>query len=366
MNNRLINILVDGSHLTKDRGTAGVQHEGNSTLLRIKFDESWDNLAKSVTWWNAKGLNPVVRVLTVDMLEDINTSTQIYLCPIPAEPLTEAGMCTFVIDGFLDGKRQRSISDQLKVTAAPYAANAGTTADPTPTQAEQLQVQIDSFKGEIQNAVIASREALQNAEEARQSAAVATAGATRAEIAASDAESYSSHPPVVNAATGYWQEWNGVKYVDTGHYSVGPQGEKGERGFRGEQGVQGVQGEPGATGVQGIQGPAGVQGLKGDRGERGAQGESGATGPRGMQGIQGVQGIQGERGERGIQGEVGPMGPQGVQGPAGPQGIAGVAIQTSGYVNFSVTADGVLQCTYTGDEAPSYSINADGHLVLTV
>ena len=363
---RRIEVRVDGSHLTKDSATAGVQHEANSTLLRIKFDESWDGMAKSVTWWNANGLNPVVRVLTADMLEDINTNTRVYLCPIPGEPLEVAGMCTLVIDGFLDGKRQRSVSDQLKVTAAPYAAYAGSAADPTPTQAEQLQVQIDRFMGNIQNASLASREALQSAEDARQSAVVASTGAMRAEIAANDAESYSSHPPIVNSATGYWQAWDGAQYVDTVHYSVGPQGAKGERGFRGEQGVQGVQGDIGPQGIQGIQGPAGVQGARGERGERGAQGENGATGPRGLQGIQGVQGIQGERGERGIQGETGPMGPQGVQGPAGPQGIAGVAIQTAGYVNFSVTADGVLQCTYTGDEAPSYSINADGHLVLTV
>ena len=363
---RRIEVKVDGSHITKDSGTAGVQHEANSTLLRIKFDESWDGMAKSVTWWNANGLNPVVRVLTADMLEDINTNTRIYLCPIPGEPLEEAGMCTLVIDGFLDGKRQRSVSDQLKVMPAPYAEYAGSAADPTPTQAEQLQAQIDTILGDIQNVVLASKEASQSAEYALQSAVEATAGATRAETAASDAESYSSHPPVVNAVTGYWQAWDGARYVDTEHYSVGPPGAKGERGFRGEQGVQGVQGEPGAPGIQGMQGPAGVPGVKGDPGERGAQGEIGATGPRGLQGIQGVQGIQGERGERGMQGEVGPMGPQGVQGPAGPQGIAGVAIQTSGYVNFSVTADGVLQCTYTGDEAPSYSINADGHLVLTV
>lgn len=182
MNNRIINILVDGSHLTKDRGTAGVQYEGNSTVLRIKFDESWDKLAKSVTWWNAKGLNPVARVLTVDMLEDIKTSTRVYLCPIPAEPLTEAGMCTFVIDGFLDGKRQRSISDQLKVTAAPYAANAGATADPTPTQAEQLQVQMERILPDIQANTV-------RAETAR---TVAESAAARAEAARYGAEGNST------------------------------------------------------------------------------------------------------------------------------------------------------------------------------
>lgn len=189
--NRTINILVDGSHLTKDRGTAGVQHEGNSTVLRITFDESWDNLAKSVTWWNAKGLNPVVRVLTVDMLEDIKTSTRVYRCPIPAEPLTEAGMCTFVIDGFLDGKRQRSVSDQLKVTAAPYAANAGAAADPTPTQAEQLQVQIEAVVANIRRAVEASGAAdtaFATAQAAQLIAAAATAAAEEATQAAKNAQ----------------------------------------------------------------------------------------------------------------------------------------------------------------------------------
>lgn len=182
MNNRQINIVVDGSHLTKDRGTAGVQHEGNSTVLRIKFDETWDNLAKSVTWWNARGLNPVVRVLTADMLEDIKTSTRVYLCPIPAEPLTEAGMCTFVIDGFLDGKRQRSISDQLKVTAAPYAAQAGNAADPTPTQAEQLQAQIERILPDIQENTVRAETARTGAESA----------AARAEEARSSSEGNST------------------------------------------------------------------------------------------------------------------------------------------------------------------------------
>lgn len=122
---RVIEISVDGSHLTKDNGTAGVQHEANSTTLRIEFDESWDNLAKHLTWWDAKGQNCVKRILTVDLLEDIEQSTRVYLTTIPGEALAEAGMCTFVIDGYLNGKRQRSFEDKLKVVAAHYAEHAG-------------------------------------------------------------------------------------------------------------------------------------------------------------------------------------------------------------------------------------------------
>ena len=47
----------------------------------------------------------------------------------------------------------------------------------------------------------------------------------------------------------------------------------------------------------------------------------------------------------------------------GPRGLNGVAVQTSGYVAFNVTEDGILQCTYSGDAQPNYYINDEGHLI---
>lgn len=187
-------------------------------------------------------------------------------------------------------------------------------------------------------------------------AAEANAHANAAEAAAENAASYAIHQPIVGGNAN-WMVWDGSAYVDSGMPSYGPQGEKGERGERGD------------TGATGATGPQGVQGEKGDTGEKGEQGEIGLRGPqgiRGIQGIQGAQGIQGEKGTKGDQGAVGPRGPQGVQGPEGPRGISGVMVETTGYVNFSVSEDGMLMCTYTGDEVPAYSINADGYLILEV
>lgn len=70
------------------------------------------------------------------------------------------------------------------------------------------------------------------------------------------------------------------------------------------------------------------------------------------------------QGAVGPQGEAGPQGPQGVQGPQGERGINGVAVEATGFISFNVTEDGILQCIYSGDEAPDLSINADGHLIL--
>ena len=77
------------------------------------------------------------------------------------------------------------------------------------------------------------------------------------------------------------------------------------------------------------------------------------------------------RGATGSQGVAGVQGPQGVQGPKGDTGTA-VAVETQGMYYFNVDNNsssptfGHLFLTYTGQEAPSFSINQQGHLVWTV
>lgn len=185
---RIIEVKVNGNYLFKDNKNAGVQYEANVTSLRIEFDAGWDGYAKKVTFWDAVGGNPVERTLTTDLLEDITSSTRIYLCPIPGEPMLIAGNMTFVIDGYVDGKRQRSISDKLRVKEAPFKETAGEPAEPTPTQAEQLQAEIDSIKGTIQNAAQSAEDARASAEAAKNSEIVADSAKDAAETALVKAE----------------------------------------------------------------------------------------------------------------------------------------------------------------------------------
>lgn len=68
---------------------------------------------------------------------------------------------------------------------------------------------------------------------------------------------------------------------------------------------------------------------------------------------------------------VGLQGPQGPQGPKGDTGTA-VAVETTGMYYFNVDNDsssptfGHLFLTYTGSQAPNFTINAQGHLIWTV
>ena len=77
------------------------------------------------------------------------------------------------------------------------------------------------------------------------------------------------------------------------------------------------------------------------------------------------------RGATGSQGATGATGPQGVQGPKGDTGTA-VAVETSGMYYFNVDNDstsqtfGHLILTYTGETAPDFEINENGHLIWTV
>ena len=185
---RIIEVKVCGNHLTKDSKCAGVKGEANVTKLRITFDEGWDGYEKKITFWDAYGLNPIKVELTTNLLENIVNSTLIYLVPIPAEPMAEAGMFTFVIDGYLENKKQRSMSDKLEVKDSPIAEDAVNSTDPTPTDLQQIQTQIEAIIDDIQDAVEAKITAETAAENAKGYADAAKTESDNAVKAKDDAE----------------------------------------------------------------------------------------------------------------------------------------------------------------------------------
>lgn len=104
----------------------------------------------------------------------------------------------------------------------------------------------------------------------------------------------------------------------------------------------------------------GVKGDKGNTGARGPKGDTGATGERGPQGPQGPEGPRGDTGARGPKGDTGDTGPTGSQGPQGPQGIQGPKGDTGAHYTPSVSVDGVLSWTNTGNLANPDPINLKG------
>ena len=338
---RTIHVTVNGEFVRKDSKNAGVQGEANVTALHITMSDEWAEFSKRIIWRDALGEHPI-SVLLYNRVEDLVAEKDPleFDTKIPAEPLALPGWCSFTIEGFRESDPSAvsiTVSDQLLVKPND-SYNA--PAEPTPTQAQQLQVQIDQIVPQVSELVGNAIDALEQAEEAVKVWEVWDAGKTYLPLqkVSRRGSSYicktscTGIDPAVDTADG-----DGVEGM---YWLLIAQ--------KGDQGPQGADGPQGITGKQGIQG------------ERGLQGE---RGPQGIQGIQGPQGIQGATGPTGL---TGPEGPQGAQGPPGPRGIDGVAVETAGMVNFSVSAEGHLLCTYTGNEAPDYFIGEDGHLYLNI
>lgn len=149
--NRTITVNVVKEFARQDSQNGGIQGSGNVDHLRLRFSEDWDGYAKTCVFWDANGENPVKVIVGADKLEDVTKDPRTYIIDIPPEPLAVEGTYTVVIDGYLDGKRGRSETIRLKSNGAQIADDAGEPADPTPSQAEQLQQEIEKIIPNIQS-----------------------------------------------------------------------------------------------------------------------------------------------------------------------------------------------------------------------
>lgn len=157
---RIIEVKVDGNYIRKDKKTAGIRGEYEVAILRIEFDESWDEYKKTITFWDARGLNSVFRELDPTKLENHAQSERVFLVPIPAAPMAVAGDMTFVIDGIVEGKKQRSVSDKLEVKDAPMSEDAKPPVEPTPNDVEQMRLELGKINDSILKAVEAKEDIL--------------------------------------------------------------------------------------------------------------------------------------------------------------------------------------------------------------
>lgn len=234
---RTIHMTVRGDAVTLDSAVAGVQGSGNVDKLVVRFDESWAGYAKSACWWDAHGVRAgEPRLLTAELLVDAGDDSG-YILLAPPEALRWPGRCTLVIDGWKEGCLARTVRQELQVVSAPAAAKG---SDVTPSQAQQLQSEIEHMVGVMQ----------------------------RAQEAA-------NHGPAIGPME-TWLVWDpdAREYSDTRVTVNGREGPTGLQGPRGDTGPAGPQGPKGNTGPTGPQGP---KGDKGDPGRDGVDGRDGAV-----------------------------------------------------------------------------------------
>ena len=327
MSTRTIPVQVNNEYVQGAGVAVGAAGSHNDVVLEIAFSPLWDGLAKKITWLDANGENATLTILTTNMLK--TGETTVYQVPIPAEPKAYAGELTMTIkgatvSGSTETRATLSTSCTFRVLPSAYSNAADESGDVTPTQAEQLQAEIDDIKTTIVNAGIsernakASEEAAAYSEQAAQSSKeFAQAFAARADASKDEAQRQ------VEAAANYAAAAERSRAAIT------------------DMSVSSEALPTGLASVKKSQDPDGTYHLHFGL----PKGETGSVGLRG------------------------PAGPQGVEGPLGvpgPRGINGVAVSSSGTYAFNVNEEGHLILNYTGDTAPDFSINEEGHLILNL
>lgn len=169
MSRRIIPCQVTDEYVRGSGVVVGAAGSHNDVALRLVFGPMWEGTARSIVWKDALGGNPTVTILGTDLLEA--GEAEVYIVPIPAEPKAYAGDMTMTIKGaVVDGDTETSATLTARafftVMESDWDEDAAESGDVNPTQAEQLQAQIEEIKDSIVAATQAATEAAASADAA--------------------------------------------------------------------------------------------------------------------------------------------------------------------------------------------------------
>ena len=184
---RTIPLKIQNEYITGDKCMIGAVGSHNDVILRMEFSGMWDGLTKMVQFRDALGEATIEVLLTADMLEADDTS--VYLVPVPNGAKKYAGEMTLCVKGAaVAGEKETrattAVYGRFTVAESKWSADAETEQDVPPTQAEQLQSQIDAVLGKINGAAASANAAAASANAAAASANAAAESAETATAAA--------------------------------------------------------------------------------------------------------------------------------------------------------------------------------------
>lgn len=164
---RTIPLKIQNEYIAGDKVLIGAAGSHNDVVLRMEFSPLWEGLTKTVQFRDALGEATIEVLLTADMLEADDTS--VYLVPVPNGAKKYAGEMTLCVKGaaVAGGKETRAttaVYGRFTVAESKWSADAETEQDVPPTQAEQLQGQIENVLATIVDARKAATEAAKSAE----------------------------------------------------------------------------------------------------------------------------------------------------------------------------------------------------------
>ena len=177
---RTIPLKIQNEYIAGDKVLIGAAGSHNDVVLRMEFSPLWEGLTKTVQFRDALGEKTIETLLTADLLE--KNSTTVYMVPVPNGAKKYAGEMTLAVKGAaVSGDKETrattAVHGAFTVGESKWDTSAETEQDVPPTQAEQLQRQIDAVLGKINGAAASANAAAASAQSAAESAETATAAA---------------------------------------------------------------------------------------------------------------------------------------------------------------------------------------------
>lgn len=184
---RTIPLKIQNEYIAGDKVLIGAAGSHNDVVLRMEFSPLWEGLTKTVQFRDALGETTIEVLLTADMLEADDTS--VYLVPVPNGAKKYAGEMTLCVKGAtVAGEKETrattAVYGRFTVGESKWDTSAEAEQDVPPTQAEQLQRQIDAVLGTINGAAASANAAAASAD----AAAASAQSAAKSAAAAADSE----------------------------------------------------------------------------------------------------------------------------------------------------------------------------------
>ena len=164
---RTIPLKIQNEYIAGDKVLIGAAGSHNDVVLRMEFSPLWDGLTKTVQFRDALGEKTIETLLTAELLE--KNSTTVYMVPVPNGAKKYAGEMTLAVKGAaISGNKETrattAVHGAFTVGESKWDTSAETEQDVPPTQAEQLQSQIENVLATILDARKAATEAAKSAE----------------------------------------------------------------------------------------------------------------------------------------------------------------------------------------------------------
>ena len=240
MAKRIIKCRVNDEYVVGSGVPIGAAGSHDDVVLRLEFNDTWDDLYIYATFRDALGGHPTVVLLLRTMLAD--GESRIYEVTVPAAAKLYAGKAMFTLTGYLT--KQEETEDGIKRTVEDSATNTATAYFPVlpsdyafaedgsidASLAEQLQGEITRHEAEVDDELSAMQATLDAELEDHKAATAAEIAKHKTEVDGALEAQYEEIDGAVSSAAEAVRIADELKArADAGEF-IGEPGKKGDKG----------------------------------------------------------------------------------------------------------------------------------------